>query len=84
MNYCKLYDGKSTQKSLGGKKKKSPMAKLEIYLADLNWCKSLWLVLGLAASLVCLLNDFQSWWAAGNARLDRKWWQHADASQTSW
>lgn len=36
MNYCKLYDGKSTQKSLGGKKKKSPMAKLEIYLADLN------------------------------------------------
>lgn len=63
---------------------KSYMAEIKIYLADLNSCKSLWLVLGLAASLVCFLNDLQSWWAAGNARLDRKWWQHADASQTSW
>ncbi len=35
----------------------SPIADIKTYLADLHSGKSVWLVLGLAASLVCFLND---------------------------
>lgn len=36
-----------------------PMGKIKTYLADLNSCTSLRLVLGLAASLVRFLNDLR-------------------------
>lgn len=49
MNFKKMANV-TTQESLC-------VAEIKIYLADLHSRKSFWLVLGLAASLVCFLND---------------------------